>query len=193
MRRSSLAAALALALLAPSARSAEIKGWFMAGSDPASYEMVKDPDVRHGGATSVRMASTNESKGFGTIMQMINATHYAGKRVRLSAWVKTQDVASWAGLWMRVDDASNPPKSLAFDNMQGRPFRGTADWATASVVLDVASEAKAVAFGILMDGQGKLWISDIKFEVVSNSVPTTNMAGMDQKRSDEPENLDFKK
>jgi hypothetical protein len=190
--RTCLLAVAALLLLAPPTRSEEIKGWFMAGSDPASYEMVRDAAVMHGSATSVRLASTKESKGFGTIMQTFSATHYTGKRVRLSASVKTQDVGSWAGLWMRVDDDSNPVKVLAFDNMQTRALKGTTDWSPASVVLDVASNASSISFGILLDGQGKVWMSDLKFEPVPTSVPTTGTA-MDRKKQPEPENLDFKK
>jgi hypothetical protein len=154
--------------------------------------MVRDAAVKHGDATSVRMASTRESKGFGTIMQTISAAHYTGKRVRLSASVKTQDIGSWAGLWMRVDDASNPVKVLAFDNMQSRALKGTTDWSPVSVVLDVASNANSISFGILLDGQGKLWMSDLKFESVPTSVPTTGTA-MSRNQEPEPENLDFKK
>jgi len=190
--RSCFLAVAALLLLAPPTRSEEIKGWFMAGSDPTSYEMVRDPAAMHGSATSVRMASTKESKGFGTIMQVISAAHYTGKRVRLSASVKTQDVGSWAGLWMRVDDASNPVKVLAFDNMQSRALKGTADWSTASVVLDVASNANVISYGILLDGQGKVWMSDLKFEPVPTSVPTTGKPMNSKPEFTEPENLDFK-
>jgi hypothetical protein len=49
--------------------------------------------------------------------------NYLGKRVRFSAAVKTEDVQSWAGLWMRVDKGS---QTVEFDNMQDRPLKGTA-------------------------------------------------------------------
>jgi|SRR5215471_6370180 len=188
--RTSFFAIAVLLLLASPTRSEDIKGWFMAGNDPSSYEMVRDASVMHGSAASVRLASTKESKGFGTIMQTITAAHYTGKRVRLSGSVKTQGIGEWAGLWMRVDDASNPVKVLAFDNMQSRAFKGTADWTTGSVVLDVAPEASSISFGVLLSGQGKLWLSDLKFEVVPTSVATT---GSDMKpKTSEPENLGFK-
>jgi len=43
------------------------------------------------------------STGFGTLMQDFRADHYQGKRVRFSAFVKTEAAQDWAGLWMRVD------------------------------------------------------------------------------------------
>ena len=54
----------------------------------------------------------------------------------------------------------------AFDDMQDRPIRGTSDWTQYDVVLDVAPDAADVAFGLLLDGPGQVWIDDAKFEVV---------------------------
>jgi hypothetical protein len=57
-------------------------------------------------------------EGFGTLMQDFRANEYVGKRVRFSAFVKSQDLESWAGLWMRVDQGEGAtPQVLAFDNM----------------------------------------------------------------------------
>jgi hypothetical protein len=81
-------------------------------------------------------------------------------------------------------------KSLAFDNMQSRPVKGTRDWQRYEVVLDVAPEAKKIAMGVLLDGEGTLWVSDMNLEVVPTSVPTTDMM-TDQKRG--PENLRFQR
>jgi len=44
-----------------------------------------------------------KGNGFGTLVQSIGATSYAGKRIRLRGWVKSQDVGDWANLWLRVD------------------------------------------------------------------------------------------
>src|SRR5450631_487339 len=43
------------------------------------------------------------STGFGTLMQDFRADHYQGKRVRFSAFVKTEAAQDWAGQWKRVD------------------------------------------------------------------------------------------
>jgi hypothetical protein len=46
--------------------------------------------------------------------------------------LKTDDVKSWAGLWMRVDyyDVA----VLAFDNIQNRGVKKTKDWAKYEIV-----------------------------------------------------------
>jgi hypothetical protein len=149
---------------APALASAAMPdGWIMAGSDRSSYTDDRYANVKHGAPASALLAPVRATTGFGTMMQMFDATDYLGKRMRLSGWVRSESVATWAGLWMRVDGNASPSKTLAFDNMQSRPIKGTTEWTRYEVVLDVADDAKAVAFGILLDGEGKVWLSDAGF------------------------------
>jgi hypothetical protein len=104
-------------------------------------------------------------------MQMINSSHYAGKNVRFSAEVRSAGAERWAALWTRVDGADG--KMLAFDNMQSRPIKGTTEWKHYDVVLPVDAAATAVAFGVLLDGKGSVWIRNLTFESVAGSFPTT--------------------
>jgi hypothetical protein len=176
----------ALAALASHAAAAP-GGWLLAGSKPAAYDTGTDKKVKHGGQASGFLRSKEPSvDGFGTLMQTIAPTKYSGKRLRLSAAVKADKVADWAGLWMRVDGQST--NSLAFDNMENRAIRGSLDWKSYEVVLDVPKEATAVAFGVLLHGTGSIWIDDVKLEAVSTSVPVTS-----EKKREAPENLDFER
>jgi hypothetical protein len=154
-------------------------GWFRAGSDPQDYEMGTDPKGSRTGKPCAFIRGRGASPaGFGTLMQMFDAQEYVGKRLRLTASVKAEGIASWAGLWMRVDGATVPgtqmPKMLAFDNMQSRPIKGTSDWTPYSIVLDVPAEARAIGFGILLHGAGRAWMDDLRLEVVSVDVPLTD-------------------
>lgn len=152
----------------------EIPGWFKAGSHPQQYDMGRDEKVVFRGRASGFVKSNKpESEGFGSYLQGFDADEYRGKRVEFSAMVKAEAVANWSGLWMRIDGDKQQP--LAFDNMQGRAIKGTSDWVRHSVVLDVAADAKAVVFGVLLSGKGSVWINDVRFEVVSNAVPVTDV------------------
>ena len=167
-------------------------GWIQAGSAPADFDMGTDQSLVHAGKASGYLKSkVAKPAGFGTLMQMFKAEQFRGKRVRMSAWAKSESVMGWAGLWMRVDgpDANRP---LAFDNMQSRPIKGTSGWNQYQIVLDVAPEAKDIAFGILLDGLGGVWLDDINFEVVDQSVPTTG-TGAEGELAAKPNNLDFEK
>ena len=161
-------------------------GWFLAGSDPKSFQTSRDPAATHQGKKSAILESIRTPKGFGTLMQNFDAKDYRGKRLRLSAWVKSSNVKDWAGVWMRIDGSDM--KSLGFDNMQNRPIKGTKAWTHHDVVLDVPESAAQIAFGILLSGEGKVWISGVEFQAVDNSVPVTSLSsGV----SPEPRNLDF--
>jgi hypothetical protein len=181
---------LATSRPAPAASGDLPAPWIRAGSAPMQYEMGVDASTAHSGKSSghIRSISTNMT-GFGTLMQTCIGSEYRGKRVRMSGWVKSQTVAGWAGMWMRVDGA-NANDMLGFDNMQSRAIRGTEPWRRYEIVLDVPQEAKDIAFGILLDGMGEVWIDDVRFEVVDSSVPTTGV-NPHNKLPEQPGNLDF--
>ena len=162
-------------------------GWIKAGDRPADYEMGLDSTTAFTGNSSgyIRNVKPNP-QGFGTYMQMFDAIEYRGKRLRLSAYVKSENVKNRAGLWMRVDRDKKP---VAFDNMQNRPITASGEWTRHSIVLDVDQQATAVAFGILLSGEGAVWIDDVQFDVVGTDVPVTDMTV--GKVPTTPRNLDF--
>jgi hypothetical protein len=190
-----LKVAAAVALSAVALCAAVPRGWYLAGSKPQAYQSGID-DAQHNGHRIAYLKSvTPTPDGFGTLMQDFRADDYAGKRVRFSAMLKAESVANWAGLWMRIDKAngaSSSPKTLAFDNMQDRPVKGTEDWKSYEVVLDVPNDATGIFFGVLLNGPGDVLMSDVKIETVGLDVATTappTSAG--QPRPNAPTNLDF--
>jgi len=151
----------------------DARNWFLAGSRPQDYTISLDPQsLRDGSPTHLLASTAMECKGFGTLMQGIQGKAYFGKRVRLSAWVRAEQVENWAGLWMRVD---GPNGVTGFDNMENRPIKGTQDWNRHSVVLDVAADSKGLSMGILTNGKGKVWMTEPTLEIVDASVPVTHM------------------
>ncbi len=172
-------------ILSTHLQAAAPTGWFTAGSAPQFYGVDTDEAVTYMGKPSLRLASVAANpSGFVTVMQSFLPSHYSGKRVRFSGFVKSDGVQGWAGLWMRVDSGY---MTAAFDNMQGRPVAGWSDWTPCSVVLDVAPSATGINFGILLSGAGTVWLSGVKFEVVDATVPVTDMIGT----PDEPANLEI--
>lgn len=173
-------------------------GW---GGGGKGYELAVDKDEKHAGKASGTVKCVDESEpGFGTLTQAFQADKYKGKRVRMTAHVKTKDVSGiGAGLWMRVDGKEKT--ALAFDNMLDRPVKGTTDWKKVEVVLDVPDDAHGIFFGFLVAGPGQGWVDGIAFEVVGKDVKTTGREAEPADRGDDnpapdglpekPENLDF--
>lgn len=166
-------------------------GWFKAGQRPDDYDVGTDQAVKRSGSASAFVKSRSpEAEGFGTLMQTFTAAEYLGKRVRFTGYVKPEGVKNWAGLWMRVDGPESRTP-LAFDNMQDRPIKGTLDWTACTIVLDVPREATNISMGLLLAGDGAVWVDDLKIEVVPTSVPTTGRPR--DKPSGKPTNLDFER
>jgi hypothetical protein len=164
-------------------------GWSLAGSNPTSYRTGVDRAIAYEGRPSAYLQSNAPAvDGFGTMMQSIDAEAYAGKRVRLRAVIESQDVTSWAGMWMRVDKQKT---AVAFDNMQNRAITGSQPWTTCDVVLDVPQNATSISFGVLLTGGGKVWVNHITLEPVGNEIRATAPA-LDQKPLlKTPSNLNF--
>lgn len=166
--------------------------WFIAGSKPNSYEMGIDNSVQHDGKYAATIKSNTKSiKGFGTLMQSCLPDKYLGKKVKISGFMRSENVTGWAGFWFRVDQA-NSAKSLAFDNMQDRAIKGTTEWKQYEIILEVPKNASNLAYGALLSGTGQIWFSNIKFEEVSASYVST---GKDKNYVplSEPANLNFEK
>lgn len=167
------------------------KGWILAGTAPNDYQVSVLSEKREGNNVVLleSVANPDPSK-FGTLSQYCSADQYLGKRVRMTGYLKSENVKKWAGMWFRIND-SLQKNILSFDNMSGRPIKNTTDWKKYEIVLDVPQEAGVMAFGVLLESSGKVWISDISFEVVDQSVPTTNMLKERAPQPQGPVNLDF--
>lgn len=168
----------------------KVKGWFLSGSDPFNYEMGIDLEVVHQGKASGYLKSKTvlDSTNFATMMQQFKADKFLGKRIRLSGFIKTKDVETFSGMWMRVDDTNEDV--LQFDNMSNRPIKGTTNWNRYSIVLDVPPESAVISFGIILSGKGHVWVDQLKFEEVDDSVATTNLE-VQPELLDGPVNLSF--
>lgn len=170
--------------------TSSIKGWFLSGSHPHNYQMGIEHTIVHVGKASGYLQSNTvfEKDEFATMMQQFKADQYRGKRIKLSCFVKSEDVRGFAGMWMRVDN--HVGDVLQFDNMSNRPIVGTTDWNFHSIVLDIPKESVIISFGMLVQGEGKVWMDQFSFDEVDERVQSTNIEVVPE-LLDEPANLSF--
>jgi hypothetical protein len=169
-----LAAAMAAtSVLALAAAPAPLPApWVVAGKDPKKFTAGVD---QADGVKGAKFLSNESGDGhaWASLTQVVSAENYVGQRIRFRARVRTRDVGGWAGLWMRVDGASQP--GVAFYNSQDKPIKGSTDWQERSVVLDVPPDGAKIAFGVIGAGKGTVWIDQLAFDTVGQDVPVDSM------------------
>lgn len=111
------------------------------------------------------LATANTGNAFGVANGNFPIAVAAGKKIRFSGYIKTEDVGGgYAGLWWRVDGKAGTAP-LAFDNMQNRGATGTSDWKRYVIELAVDPTATNISFGLIMPGSGTAWFDDLTIEL----------------------------
>ena len=148
------------------------KGWIKRGESPDSYLMgvVKGGGMDGKNAATLK-AKDPEEESWATLMQNIKPGKFAGHKIKFSGYIKTNEDAQWAVLWMRVD---KPAEKCRLDNMMDRLVSADKDWTKCEVVMEVPRDAFNIAFGGMMGGPGQMWFCKLRFEIVPDSTPTTD-------------------
>lgn len=176
-------AALALAV-APAARGEAVKlvnpgfestkpgvrgdpeGWTaIQHAGPLSYTFKLDADVRHDGASSLRIDNVGPEP-FGAVFQFLPATGLAGKTLKLSAQLRTRDVkgSGTGGGAVLTLQAMQGGATIAYNHMRDAPVAGTTDWKRYEIALAIPRAATRVEVGATLHGPGTLWLDDVELE-----------------------------
>ncbi|RUT43733.1 DNRLRE domain-containing protein [Paenibacillus anaericanus] len=125
-------------------------------------------DVYHSGAYSVQI----EHLGSDRTGLSINVPVLTGGDYKLGAWIKTSDVVSNGGVFVRTQfykrikglDGSDRDEKLA-DGPATNKMSGTNDWTLQEVVLSVPADAKYVRLEPFFEtGQGTVWFDDLTLQ-----------------------------
>lgn len=155
--------------LAVACLSFEIPHWKKGGNAVSKYDMQLVESTDRGGKVAFIQSKHKNTKGFGTLTQCFSPDNYLGKKIRMSAYAKSNDITGWAGFWLRVDQAGKD--NSPFDNMHDRPIVGTTDWKKYEIILSVPYDASNIAYGCLLSGDGQIWFDDFNFEIIGSAEP----------------------
>jgi C-terminal processing protease CtpA/Prc len=134
------------------------EGWEIFGN--GAHKLSIDTVNVYSGKSSAVIEQQGDGANFKAWSYSIPAK-YAGNKIKLTGYLKTQDVSEgWAGLWLRIDP------SVGFDNMQNRGIKGTNDWKKYEIELDLKpDQARKIVFGGLLVGKGKMWLDDLDITI----------------------------
>lgn len=130
------------------------------GTPPGTF--VVDGQIVHGGQWSLRIERKDTSPGTLTSLSRTIPIDFAGRRLELRGFLRTEEVSNFAGLWMREDSDAG---MIAIDNMEKRQLKGTTDWTEYSVSLPLNRAAKRLKVGVLVAGTGRTWADDLRLLV----------------------------
>jgi erythromycin esterase len=133
--------------------------WLFASSDPSSYRAGGDaPSASY--PSGLLWLSSVSNIGSGYTAGTIPVATYRGKRLRLTGALEAAGVDKGAEAWMVVSGPNGKVES--FDYMLDRSLQGTTDWTPFTIALDVPKDARAIRFGLLLRGRGRLWATNLE-------------------------------
>ncbi len=131
----------------------------------AGYTASLVDDVTHTGTLALKMVGnpTDASK-FMNVSQTVNIDVKELKRIKITAYIKTENVKGNVAMWCQLWDGNK--KRIGFENsiMQGVTVTGTTAWKKYSLILTVDKEVKNLFFGAYLAGTGTVWFDDLALE-----------------------------
>ncbi|WP_375436234.1 S41 family peptidase [uncultured Hymenobacter sp.] len=137
-------------------------GWWSAADN--GYQVTADSVIQHEGRYALRIQSEGKRQsekvfGVATIRVPVD---FQGKVVKLTGFLKTENVEGYAGLWLRVDGAQS---TLAFQNTSKENVHGTTDWQAYTITLPLDNDARFLLLGGILPGTGTAWIDQLELTV----------------------------
>ena len=161
---------IALSICSSAVMAETPEGWNMKG--PSTYESGVDNSIYLSSPQSFYLRST-ASKSFpsGELFQLFSAGQYAGKRVKLTGFVKgnlTHAIAFGIVAWGNSGWLMAGEESL----QSGETYYS---WTQLTTVIDVPIDSNKISIFFRMWNKGEAWLDDIKLEIVSKSTPLLNL------------------
>lgn len=154
------------------------------------YRIGLDHQIFHGGKSAGFLESTAagaaefQGNHYASLVQSIDVRSWRGKRMRLAALLKTQDVQQSAYLevdipYLYADNSDN--------FRQKPPIQGSTDWKRYEIeftVSDLKGTAEIVC-SVHLSGPGRVWMDDVSLELVGDlgNVRTTPAANNQDSQS----------
>jgi hypothetical protein len=153
-------------------------GWSAEQSTTGQYQAGVDRDFRYDGDPTLSLRSlVPHPSGNVEVIQAVTARQYRGRRVKLSAFLRSANGSAQGSILLR---AGPTPAEAAFDHVS---LYGAGAWKKCELVLDIPMLSDRIEFGVRMTGAGTLWAARFSLEHVNRSVPLTQPT--------QPRNLDY--
>jgi C-terminal processing protease CtpA/Prc len=151
------------------------KDWSVFGN--GDYKVTYDTSIVKSGNVSGAIESTGDNIEFNALAYKIPA-NFGGQKIKLTGYLKTENVEGFAGLWLRIDP------QIGFDNMRSRKIEGTNDWKKYEIELKLDNRSQQIVFGGLLSGSGKIWVDDLEITIDGKPLDQAPAKELDKAQKD---------
>ncbi len=140
-------------------------------SNAVDFKIWLDESIQRSGVPSICFKSmVVRPRYFGFISKSMPADSFAGKKLNLSVWIKTELTGgASAQLWLQVD-GNWENRSETLDTLYENRVKGVSQWQRYEVSTNVPADSTNIVYSVLLNGTGTVWLNDLK--LASNSSDT---------------------
>lgn len=137
-------------------------GWGKTPVDPKRCRYEVDHSIAERGAASARITCVRDTtaRGFAGYTQKLDPAALRGRKVTLSAMVRTQDAEPGAFLWIGAEDAQG--RVMGMTPPEANRCAGTQDWRLVEVSGVVPPTAVKLLIGVSLMASGTVWLDDVR-------------------------------
>lgn len=141
-----------------------------------AYEVSRDAENASQGKHSIRMLRTTE-QAYGLISQVVEVNDVVGKKVEMTAALKTADVGELG--WVMVMTFMN--HSVIIDQVRAAPVTGDTAWHDVVLGKVAPKNTTAIEIGFLLLDGGSGWADNVRLRTVEDSEPPPEKPGPEKK------------
>jgi hypothetical protein len=149
--------------------------WTSQRADTANCKAFADARPTLTEARPVALRCSSAAPGYVAARFAFPVEELRGKRVALFTQTKVDGVSDNARVWLRGDRQEQ--MGVAYADMRGHELKGTSDWVTAVVAIDVPIDASSVFGGIVLEGSGKIALRSYRIQIVAPDFQFNNDSG----------------
>ncbi len=136
--------------------------WQQDGTGPV-YTL--DTNVKQRGRQSMHIAFKDgmNKEGYAGIIQTIDVRRFAGRRLKLSAYIRRSSERLIAGIWAQTQDADQT--KLNYQNSYDGPVGDINQWSKHNIIIDLPKSAATLKLGAAgYESDGEFWVDDIRLD-----------------------------
>jgi rhodanese-related sulfurtransferase len=136
--------------------------WGKTPVDSIRCSYARDDSLAGGGKSSGRVSCAPDSaaRGFAGFTQRIAVGDLRGRRLTLSALVRSERVERMAFLWIAAEDSTG--RMIPLSRPDSGPVSGSTEWRRVQVSGEVPPAAARLMVGLSLAASGRVWIDDVQ-------------------------------